>query len=517
MERGKNKQGLSSLSGSYSSLNDALEALNVHFCEVMHPSSDLSTFSELPDDSWLPSFSVVDIWQDLKRLPCKATGSDDIPTKLYKKAALILAEPLHFLISECIRQRKFPSAWKIADVVPVPKTKGSTVEEYRPLSLLPIPAKLCESIILRNMKTQFTDLLGDNQFGIRKYSSTTHAIIGNHDSMTKHADDPEIGESILITFDFSKAFDRIDHRKLVQKMLNMQLPAGFLRLLVDYLKHRKQRVRANGQKSYPKNVTSGVAQGSLLGPFLFGMFISSLQPIHAETNMVKYVDDVSIVVPVRTNFVINDLQCIGSELKNIYSWSYSNGLTLNQSKTSGLIYSRGQFKQINDIQSSLSDVQFKSSVRFLGVILDDNLRWKSHVDFLVKKCSQRMYILRRLRSVTSHEEFFTIYRGLIRSLLEYACPAFIGLSSTESTRLQAIQKRCLKIKGCNDASVLASRRLKLALSFLNSLEGNGTFVRHMRPGFLRSSRLSIPYCRTSLRRSSFFPCVCIKLSGTYID
>ena len=105
--------------------------------------------------------------------------------------------------------------------------------------------------------------------------------------------------------------------------------------------------------------------------------------------MVKYVDDVSIVVPVRMNFVINDLQCIGSELKNIYSWSYSNGLTLNQSKTSGLIYSRGQFKQINDTQSSLSDVQFKSSVRFLGVILDDGLRWKSHVDFLVEKCSQR--------------------------------------------------------------------------------------------------------------------------------
>jgi hypothetical protein len=513
MERGSSKRDCSTLVGPSTFLSDILGALNDHFCGVMHSQTDLLSFTELPDDSWFPPFSVVDVWQNLYHLPCKATGSDGIPTKLYKRAALILAEPVHFLISECIRQRRFPSAWKIADVVPVPKGKGTSIEDFRPISLLPIPAKLCEKFILRSMKKQFSNLLGDNQFGVRKNSSTTHAIIATHDAMTKHADDPEVGASIFITFDFSKAFDRIDHQRLVHKAQDMKLPTGFLRLLTDYLRHRKQRVRVNGQKSDLKGVTSGVPQGSLLGPYLFGIFLASLQPINSSIMMVKYVDDISLVAPLRQKDALKDLERIQSEISNIFSWSSTNNLTLNPAKTSGLIYSRGSFKETFNIKSILKDVQFKSSVRFLGVVLDANLRWKNHVNFVAKKCSQRMYILRRVKSVTTNDEFFMIYCGLIRSLIEYACPAFIGLSSSDVNRLQAIQKRCLKIKGLFDAPDLFSRRKTLALALFNSLQSADTFMKHLCPSFLPSGRLSIPFCRTSLRRSSFFPFMCIDSSS----
>lgn len=517
MERGTRRTEVSSLIGPSESLNDALAALNEHFCRVMLPSADSLSFIDLPDDTWFPSFSIVDVWQSLSRLPNKATGSDDVPTNLYKKAALILAEPLHHLIFQCLRQRRFPSAWKIADVIPIPKSSGISVEDYRPISLLPIPAKLTENFILRNMKQKLSSHLGDNQFGIRRNSSTTHAIIATHDVMTKHADDSEVGASVFIAFDFSKAFDKIDHQKLILKVQKMNLPAGFVLLLADYLRHRQQRVRLHGQKSDLRCITSGVPQGSLLGPFLFGVFISSLQPLFSSTNMVKYVDDVSLVAPIRKISSSNDLNRIKSEIKNICLWSSDNNLTLNAAKTAGLIFSRGSFRNACDIESFLDNVHFKPSLRFLGVILDQDLKWKSHVNLIVKKCAQRIYILRRLKSVTTNEEFLMIYCSLIRSLIEYACPAFIGLSSSNVSRLHAIQKRCLKIKGILEAPDLLSRRKSLALSVFYKLPGLDTFLKTFFPTFLPSGRPSIPFCRTSLRRTSFIPYMCIDVSSVHCD
>ena len=129
------------------------------------------------------------------------------------------------------------------------------------------------------------------------------------------------------------------------------------------------------------------------------------------------------------------------------------------------------------------------------------------MNFIVKKCAQRIYryILRRLKIATSDKDFFMIYCGLIRSLVEYACPAFIGMSFIDASRLQAIQKRCLKIKGSFEAPDLASRRKSMALSMFYKLPNLDTFLKELFPDSLPSGRLSVPFCRTSLRRSSFIP------------
>ena len=97
-------------------------------------------------------------------------------------------------------------------------------------------------------------------------------------------------------------------------------------------------------------------------------------------------------------------------------------------------------------------------------MLEANLGWRAHVNFIVKKCSQRMYILRRIKSVTTVDEFRLIYFGLIRTLIEYACPAFVGLSSQDALCLQRIQRRCLKIKMIVEAPDLSERRRSLAMS-----------------------------------------------------
>ena len=105
----------------------------------------------------------------------------------------------------------------------------------------------------------------------------------------------------------------------------------------------------------------------------------------------------------------------------------------------------------------------------------------------------------------------------IRSLVEYACPAFIGMSFIDASRLKAIQKRCLKIKGTFEAPDLASWRKSMALSMFYKLPDLDTFLKELFPDSLPSGRLSVPFCRTSLRRSSFIPYMTIDVSSTHRD
>ena len=432
--------------------------------------------------------------------------------------ALILAEPISALISECFRQRRFPVLWKIADVVPVLKSsKSLTFENTRPISLLPVPAKFAERLVLDNLRSRLTTCLGENQYGIRKSSSTTHAIIAVHDFLTALADDPDIGASVFIGFDFSKAFDRICHRHLLNVLWQQGFPIGFLLLVKNYLYGRQQRVRLNNSKSDLKPVTSGVPQGSLLGPYLFGVYVSSLQPLYRSTLLVKYVDDSSIAVGIRKSDFFEDIQRLNAEVKHVSEWSALFNLTLNAAKTTGFIYYRGNFKDICNLESFICCVDFQSDVRFLGVILSDTLGWKSHVDFIEKKCAQRIYILQRIRSHTTVEQFNIIYNLLVRSLIEYASPAFVGLSKGDSNRLQSIQNRCLKIKGLTGATDLAVRRKDAAIKLFEQILTCDTAIKQLFPSRLPSGRISVPFSRTSVRRKSFFPAVSILKSSAFCD
>ena len=125
--------------------------------------------------------------------------------------------------------------------------------------------------------------------------------------------------------------------------------------------------------------------------------------------------------------------------------------------------------------------------------------------------------MRRLRPVTTKDEFFKVYCGLIRSLMEYACPAFVSLSPSEASRMQRIQKRCLRIKGITEAEDLSARRRRMSASLFKDLQNVDTFLKDLLPDPLPSGRSSIPFCRTSIRRSSFIPTMCIAATSVHLD
>ena len=382
---------------------------------------------------------------------------------------------------------------------------------------MPTAAKLIEKVILQNLRFRLSDCLGEHQFGIRNQSSTTHAVVMAYDALTRSADDLQIGASVFISFDYSKAFDRINHGDLLKMFRSCGLPTGFCLFLKDYLRDWQQRVQMCGYTSGLKPVTSGVPQGSLIGPYLFGVYVSSLKPLHSSTVMIKFVDDICIITVVRRKHAQHDIDNINSEISSISNWSSIHNMKLNSTKTSGFIHYRGLFGNGFNIESMIQSVKFKDSVRFLGVILESDLKWSGHVKLIERKCSQRMYILRRIKSFTSNEEFLMIFNGLVISLIEYACPAFVGLTNRQSFSLDRIQRRCLRIKGITAPEDLSLRRSRFSLKVLRDITEAKTVIRFLVPDLLPSGRTSVPYCRTSLRRNSFLPAVCILSSSAFHD
>ena len=170
------------------------------------------------------------------------------------------------------------------------------------------------------------------------------------------------------------------------------------------------------------------------------------------------------------------------------------------------------------MESILPSVKsFHSKVRFIGVIINCNLRWTSHVDLILKKCSQRLYILRRLKARASKTDCLAVYNGLIRSSIEYAYPAFAGLLRGDAKRLQRVQDRSLKVIGVTCLDELESRRNVLASRLFEDLPKQDTFVKDLYPINLPSGRPSVPFCYTSLRQSSFIPKMSITLSSSHCD
>jgi len=196
----------------------------------------------------------------------KSSGPDGLPNWLLKEFAPIICQPPAAIFNASLREGYVPPAWKSAEVVPVPKINppSSIQNDLRPIAILPVLAKVFESMIGRELLKFLEPNLDDSQFGSRKGRSTTHAIIALIHSWMESLDG---GGSVRAVFvDFRKAFDLVDHNLLFDKLKNYGIPDRLLLWFGSYLSDRQQRVRANQCHSSWKPLSGGMPQGSWLGP-----------------------------------------------------------------------------------------------------------------------------------------------------------------------------------------------------------------------------------------------------------
>ena len=322
----------------------------------------------------------------------------------------------------------------MADILPIPKCKKPTYSDFRPISLLPIPGKILEKIIFEKERRNLLSTYDKWQFAYRPGGSTTAALVTIHDKVTELLDQKDCTGVSLATVDLSKAFDRVPHGQLIEYLRN-KTSYVFLHWLSGYLSDRCFRVIYSGNYSTTRVITSGVPQGSILGPYLFASYMSDVQPSTDNVWYVKYADDVTVIQPLSSS--VHDA-IISNELSHIRDCVTTKGLSLNERKTKRIIFSKRNLPAVPIIPCD-------HSLKILGVIFTCDLRWNNHIDAIVKLCSSRLHLLRVLKSIVNKQELIVVYKSLIVSVLTYAAPVFVGLSSELSKRVEKVQRRAHRI------------------------------------------------------------------------
>ena len=225
----------------------------------------------------------------------KATGADQIPPFFIKRLRLFLLEPITEIVNRSLDQCVFPKVWKQANVIPIQKKSGDiSINNFRPISILPIMSKILERIVhfqLLNHLTQF-NLLSEHQSGFRPGFSTQDVLIHVTDSWRRAADKGKYVGAIFV--DFAKAFDTVDHSVLLSKLPFYGIRDRPLLWMKHYLSDRHQRVCIENDMSEWGEVTIGVPQGSILGPLLFILYINDLPTVIKNSEVNIYADDTEI-------------------------------------------------------------------------------------------------------------------------------------------------------------------------------------------------------------------------------
>lgn len=356
----------------------------------------------------------------------------------------IMAPFLSYIFSKSIEQGTYPDEMKTSKVVPLFKS-GSKFDpsNYRPISILPVLSKIFEKIILQQLINHFSknDILHKRQFGFTKGRSTVDAgicLLGHiYDAWERSLN------ALGVFCDLSKAFDCVEHSTLLGKLEHYGIRNNALKLLKSYLLNRNQIIDIEGTKSEGFNLRMGVPQGSILGPFLFLIYVNDL-PFAAEkfAEVVLFADDTSFIFKVKRNSNNDDTE-INNNLSYLYEWFRINNLSLNSNKTKCIEFVLPNVRHVErNISFKLEQLDFIDSARFLGITLDSKLQWGAHIETLSYRLSSAIYAIRKIRKLTDVPTARLVYFSYFHSLLSYGL--ILWGSAADINAVFLLQKRAIR-------------------------------------------------------------------------
>ena len=435
--------------------SDKANLFNTFFFEQF---SDRSEYDIEIDWSNDENFDIDFCQENIKKLLSndnsnKACGPDEIHGKILKKCASSLAFPLSCLFKLSYNSGLLPSEWKLAHVVPVHK-KGSkdNIENYRPISLTSLIMKTFERIIKQELLAKTEHLLDERQHGFLNGKSCTTNMANFTDKVALSLNDCTTASVDIIYFDFSKAFDSVNHDLVLSKLKDMyKIEGRLLKFLVNYLSDREQRVLVDSCKSEVKPVLSGVPQGSILGPILFVLFINDLPiGLNNETNLMLYADDTKIW---RSITCSHDYFLLQQDIDCLNDWALRNKMKFHPSKCKVLSIpgkkSNVGFLPVPFLRFqyllSQTPLDYTDSERDLGVIVSENFCFDDQLSKLISKANQQFGITRRTCSfVKDIRRRRSLYLALIRSQFEHCSQIWRPTTKSKLDKLDAFQKKCIK-------------------------------------------------------------------------
>ena len=489
------------------------------FTADVHPvSPSRASLSTLECDS----FDVLGAIKSMR--PDTATGPDGVSATLLKSCAPAIADHIASVFNSSLATGQFPDEWKLSRITPIfKKGDASSVANYRPISLLSLVGKLLERVVHSALMEHILSesVLSPSQFGFRPQSSTQEALL----SLTRfwHNTMEDNGSNACVFLDVAKAFDSVPHDRVVTALSRSGISGKLLNCFRSYLTNRRQFVAIQGASSSPAPVTSGVPQGSILGPLLFllvfdGVFRLNLSPC---TNLTGYADDLTYTKAIHS---MDEIAVMERDLALISDWLGHQLLRLNLDKVkSMLITRRRRMPALNIILNGHRVEQVRSFI-LLGVSISEGLSWSGHINQVCSRSRCLLGFLYRSFGVARPPCLAKLYKALVLPVLDYCSTVWdpphrvhqVALERVQSFAARIVTRRWRQDAGPLKAHLkwpsLASRRKVQKLCVCrrilsgDSLIPSSTFIRAstVTRHHLNNQPLFRPFVRTNHHMSSFF-------------
>ena len=355
--------------------------------------------AQLFNSLYLSNVSDDEVINIVNYLKPSSPGYDEISADILRLILPSICKPLVYILNLSLTQGIFPTELKVANVIPLYKTDDPMLfNNYRPVSILCMLSKVFEKVMYSRL-SQFLDtyqILFEKQFGFRKQHSTYMALLTLIDKISKCVQNGDFVVGIYL--DFSKAFDTVNHDILFRKLEWYGIRGIALDWFKSYLTGRTQFVTYNGVSSTPQTIKCGVPQGYILGPLLFLIYINDLANTCKTSLPILFADDTNIFTTGKNQHELESN--INDELCRISAWLKVNKLSLNIKKTHYMIFTT---KKLHTCTISLNidghPITEVSKTKFLGVIIDNKLKWNEHITYIGHKISRGIGMIVKARKV----------------------------------------------------------------------------------------------------------------------
>lgn len=385
---------------------------------------------------------VNDVVTFIKQLDKRSnSGPDMIPSILLKNCIHVLALPITIIFNLSLSTGCFPEIWKSSFITPIFK-KGDKcqIENYRPICIMSSLPKLFEQIILSKIMHQIKPIISTFQHGFMPDRSTLSNLL-LYENFISNALSKGLQVDTIYT-DFSKAFDTVSHRILMEKLEHLGISGNFLEWLRSYLSYRKLSVKITSTTSYTFFALSGVPQGSHLGPILFLLFINDISIIFDNIHFLLFADDLKMFRSIENSSNCLTLQ---RNLNKLYEWCIVNKLHLNVNKCQTISFHRSKTPLLFDY--SINNATLKRVLEFndLGVIFDSKLRFLNHIISITSKGLQMLgFILRIAKDFNNIKTIKLLYTSLVRSQVEYNSTIWCPHFNSHCLQIEKIQNKFLR-------------------------------------------------------------------------